>query len=256
MELHWIVDRARSGADNMARDCALLARAETSFEGNEPAVAGRIVPPVLRVYAWDPPALSLGHHQSEDDVDLAALTARGIDLVRRPTGGAAVLHADEITWSIVAPLSECGFGRSVRAIYDSVADALVLALRSQGVAAQRAGGGDPVGFACFAAAGGHEIVVQGRKLVGTALRRGRRAFLCHGSLLTGPGHRQLVELLSREATGVAAEESASLDRQAVDLSELGVTIAPDDFATAFASTLGERLGAAPRRLGRWPVGED
>lgn len=226
-DLEIFVDGAHDGFTNMARDRALWREREE----------GRSDTAFLRVYAWSPPALSLGFHQRDDEVDSAWLRGHGVDLVRRPTGGAAVLHWDEITYSLCAPLGRPGLGRSVAEIYESVARALVEALGQFGVAAERGGGGRPTGFACFDAAGGHEITVAGRKLVGSAQRRGRRAFLQHGSLLTGPGHLKLYAALAGAESGA----SARLEERTTDLSRLGHG---DLTRTDFALGLGRALADA------------
>jgi len=191
--------------------------------------------PFLRVYEWSPACLSLGYHQElpAEIADRAA--AAGIDVVRRPTGGAAVLHSQEITYSLVSPLDDQFYGTRVQQIYDRVASALVEALGEFSVDCDRGGGGRPQGFACFSAAGGHEITVGGRKLVGSALRRGRRAFLQHGSLLTGPAHLGICELMGDSAS------RASLRARTIDLSAVdgGATLSAKDFAAALSKSLGQ-----------------
>jgi lipoate-protein ligase A len=233
--LGWLDHGTRTGAENMERDRALLRCAED----------GRLETPVLVVYRWRPAAISLGFHQPGHDLDVDLARRAGIDVVRRPTGGAAVLHDEEITYALAGPLGLPGLGGTVTTIYDGVAEALVRALADRGIDAARGGGGRPTGFACFAAAGGHEITVRGRKLVGSALRKGRRAFLQHGSLLTGRGHLELVRF-ARESAGESASLEArrsALAAKTIDLSELGVGD-PDlgvRFALALAVALAERM---------------
>lgn len=238
--LEILDDGAHDGVTNMARDRALWRdreerRSRTAF---------------LRIYRWSPPALSLGYHQSTDELDPAWFRGQGIDIVRRPTGGAAVLHLDEITYSLCAPLGWPGVGHSVAEIYEAVAGALVDALRELGVAAERGGGGRPTGFACFAAAGGHEITVAGRKLVGSAQRRGRAAFLQHGSLLTGPGHLRLFGGLVGNR---ADARRARLAERTTDLSQLGRA---DLKSGDFARGLGGALAKTMRASVRWPSAVD
>jgi lipoate-protein ligase A len=226
--LRWWHDGARSGAANMARDRALWRQAE----------AGALGDPVLVLYRWSPPSISLGYHQDPMCVDHAAAVRADVDVVRPPTGGAAVLHDDELTYAVVGRL-DAGFGRSVEEIYDTVAVALVRALATMGVRADRRGGGHPASLACFTAAGGHEITVDGRKLVGSALRRGRFAFLQHGSILEGPGHQALADLLS-----VRASERDRLAQElrdaTIDLRALGVRDV-EPLAAALAAALAQEL---------------
>ena len=145
-------------------------------------------PPTLRLYRWSAPTLSIGYGQDLGrDVDREACRARGIAIVRRVSGGRAVLHDAELTYSVSAPAGLAGFGDGLDAAYRGIAAGLVAALRLLGVegastARGRSGGGrrHP---GCFAAVARHEIDVGGRKLVGSAQRRLDGGFLQHGSIL-------------------------------------------------------------------------
>lgn len=183
----------RPGAWNMACDAALLAAAEL------PGFC-----PTLRLFAWDPPAVSLGHHQADLTADeVALLQARGVDWVRRPTGGRAVFHGGpdrELTYSVVAPLDEPalsgGAAESCRAIHGAIAAGLsalgievTLAVKTSAREVrpgQRRGRTRAVRptsrRACFDAAVPSEIEAGGSKLVGSAQRRARGALLQHGSI--------------------------------------------------------------------------
>jgi lipoate-protein ligase A len=157
-------------------------------------------PPTVRCYAWDPPALSLGYAQDCDGtVDRAACRARGIAVVRRITGGGAVLHDDEVTYSVASGPAPALFGTGLVPAYRRIAGALVEALRELGVAAEavQPGGGarSPRHPSCFAAAAGYEIAVGGRKIVGSAQRREGGAFLQQGSILLGGHGERLAPLL-------------------------------------------------------------
>lgn len=227
-ELRFLCDGPSSGAENMERDRAMWRHFET-----DPSPGIR-----LRVYGWRPAALSLGFHQSQAEVDPTALERRGFDLVRRPTGGAAVLHVDEITYAVAAPLGLPGLGRGVLEIHGAIARALASTLRALGIAVDLGGGGVPQEFACFAAAGGHEITVGGRKLVGSALRRGRRAFLQHGSMLAGPAHLDLVHCIAGLDAEGRARERERLAAATCTLADVvqGV-VDPGRFASGLAAHL-------------------
>jgi lipoate-protein ligase A len=246
--LRWWVDPPAPGAVNMQRDRELLQRAESDPDFD----------PCLRLYAWDPPALSLGFHQDDAEVDADALDAIGFGLVRRPTGGAAVLHHREITYAVVARLGVEGLGRGVLEIHGAIAAALSASLLDLGVDARRGGEGRPAGFACFSAAGGHEITVEGRKLVGSALRRTRHAFLQHGSLLTGAGHEQLPRFLRGHSDGVEAEVDA-LRARTITLADLDVgAFDAERWGEAFARRLGEGLRTGVERAhdAEHPIGRN
>jgi len=238
-----LCDEARSGEQNMAIDRAMLRASEQ----------GAIDAVLLRIYSWDPPAVSLGYHQSSDAIDTEALRRRGIGLVRRPTGGAAVLHAEEWTYSIAGPRKLEGLGDGFAEIYPSIAKALVAALRSLDVPAESGGQGGPDSFACFAALEGHEISVAGRKLVGSAFRQGRRAFLQHGSLLRGEAHLDLVEYLAGADPKTKELQRELLRRRTTHLTELGRgDLGAREFASALATALAHRLRARPEWLSALP----
>ena len=178
--------------------------------------------PVVRLYAWRCPTLSLGAHQSARDVDLEACRRLGVDVVRRPTGGRAVLHDAEVTYSVAGRLGERPFGSSVTGIYDRVAEALVAGLAILSVPAETACRTMPDGvvrsFAtgsvppadCFARPSRREILVGGRKLVGSAQLRRRGAFLQHGSILLGFDVERMRSVLSPEAGGSASSPPMTL----------------------------------------------
>ena len=151
-------------------------------------VAEGRVPPTLRLYAWEPPCLSLGRHQSADEVDREALAAAGYGLVRRPTGGRAILHIDELTYSVAAPLTDPRVRGDILTSCQRLSQGLLAALALLGVQAtahQQKPSAD-IGPVCFETPGEFEIVVGGRKLIGSAQARGRGALLQHGALpLTG-----------------------------------------------------------------------
>lgn len=164
------------GAWNMAVDEAILEGMSRS--GAEPT---------LRLYAWEPPCLSLGYAQPLADVDMERLEARGWEVVRRPTGGRAVLHTDELTYSIIAPLDDPRVIGSLLDSYQRLAGALVEALRrlvlkveiqekAETVSSQNP---NPV---CFEVPSAFEITVDGKKLIGSAQARRKEGVLQHGSL--------------------------------------------------------------------------
>jgi len=160
----------------------------------------------LRLYRWDPPTLSIGRNQSMDGID-----GKGIAIVRRPTGGQAVWHEHEVTYAVAAPVETFG---SLRNAYREIHTRLATALRALGADAVLATARPPVRpparpASCFAAAAGGEILVQGRKVVGSAQVRRRDAFLQHGSILldgsqaivaTGGGETTLATVLGRSVT--------------------------------------------------------
>jgi lipoate-protein ligase A len=235
-----------SGDEQMETDRALLE-----------ALGGGRSGPVFRVYGWKPPAVSLGFHQDPDrEVDRALVEARGYGLVRRPTGGRAILHADELTYAVVARIDDTDFGGSVRESHLAISRVFKDALRRLGVpatlACEEGRPALPVGAAsprrrdagaappCFATAAGAELLVGGRKILGSAQRRAGDVFLQHGSLLLSDAHLELADFLRvadrAEAHRLLMKTTTSLER------ETGAR--PDRGALVFAvqEALGERLG--------------
>lgn len=167
----------RDGRFNMALDGLLAGEVE----------AGRLEA-FVRLYGWSPPAISLGRNQGEDEVDGAACRRDGVDLVRRPTGGRAVFHRDELTYSLGARLDDPVFGGSAGDAYRAVGRGLCRGLRLLGVKAElvrAAVPGQRTGLSpsCFAASGRYELAVGGKKIVGSAQRRFAGSFLQQGSVL-------------------------------------------------------------------------
>ncbi|MCX7983949.1 MAG: lipoate--protein ligase family protein [Bacteroidetes bacterium] len=160
--------------------------------------------PTLRLYSWKPWAISLGWHQPWETIDYEKAIRDGIDVVRRPTGGRALLHAEELTYCVVFENN----GKSILETYALISRALLTAMRLLGIYAQYEKQSphfpslyrSVVGGACFSSAGRYEITVDGKKLIGSAQRRyctsdGREVILQHGSILIGSAHKNLLEYL-------------------------------------------------------------
>jgi lipoate-protein ligase A len=172
-----IIDEAHEGAYNMAFDEALLLSAATKH-----------TPPTLRLYSWDPATLSLGFAQPSADVDRERLQKQGWGLVRRPTGGRAILHTDELTYSLTAPQDDPYLSGSLLESYRKISVALLAALRRLNIEANgdkhygdapTTGHQNPV---CFESPSNYEITAQGKKLIGSAQARKHGGILQHGSL--------------------------------------------------------------------------
>ena len=226
--LRWTarVESACSGAKNMARDHASALELQ----------AGRAA---LRLYRWDVPTLSLGRNEpalGRYDPDL--LRRLGVAVVRRPSGGRAVLHWRELTYAIALPASALG----PRAAYRWINEMLASALASLGVPveiASRAGCAQlPDAGPCFRGAAPGEVVARGRKLVGSAQVRIRRVILQHGSILLG-NDQALLQDLSATAGGVAPVTLSGLLDRPLAKNELEVALLGVFKATA--------VGRAPRQ---------
>jgi lipoate-protein ligase A len=213
----------------------------------ESVLAGN-APPTLRLYAWAPPCLSLGHAQPGDIVDEGSLASEGWGLVRRPTGGRALLHADELTYAVVATESLDGFGGGVLAAYRHLSRGLLAALERLGVRPDAPVAATPTATelgnpVCFEVPSAYEITVGGRKLMGSAQLRRRRGVLQHGSLPLFGDITRVVRAL-RFPDEVARRRAAErLRRHATTLEEqTGQVVAWSEAAAAFREGFTAALG--------------
>jgi lipoate-protein ligase A len=154
------------------------------------AIAEGLAPPTLRFYTWTPPCVSMGRNQKHAEVDAARCAVRGYGIVRRPTGGRAILHTDELTYSVIAAPDHPLMAGLVLDSYLRLSAGLVAGLARLGITAEPAPGtnrpGPDVSAACFEVPSAYEIVSGTRKVLGSAQARRARSVLQHGSLpLTG-----------------------------------------------------------------------
>jgi lipoate-protein ligase A len=164
--------------------------------------AGQCPAPILRFYGWQPPALSLGYAQrAEREVNFQACQEAGVEWVRRPTGGRAILHDyPELTYSLVGAVEDPQFSGGVLESYRKISGALVEGLRLLGVEAEmagkdRRGQADALTSACFDAPSAYEITWQGRKIIGSAQARRRGALLQQGTILLSVDVEKLFAVL-------------------------------------------------------------
>ena len=198
------------GALNMAIDQAI----------GEAVAVGHVLP-TLRFYRWQQPCVSLGQSQSADLLDLNRCTALGWHIVRRSTGGRAVLHHQELTYSIAAPLNEPRVKGGVLKSYQRLSLGLLHGLQLAGINAQRANKAERLqqGAACFDAPSDYELTVDGRKLIGSAQMRSRGLILQHGSIPLAGDIAQLVDGLQLSATD-RLQSRAQLRSQATTLADV------------------------------------
>jgi lipoate-protein ligase A len=182
---------------NMARDAVLLER----------AAAGALPGTVLRLFTFAPAGITLGRAQvATNELDLARLERDGVRWATRPTGGRAIWHEEEWTFSLVTTLTPAGWAMTPAAAYERTGRLLASAFQSLGVPAVLAAGGPRgpgaprarAGAAppCFASTARHELVLEGRKLAGIAQRAVRGALLQQGSLLLGDTHARLADYVA------------------------------------------------------------
>jgi len=233
------------GAWNMALDESILEHAQA---GRGESMA------TLRLYAWNPACLSLGHAQPFADVDMARLKERGWEVVRRATGGRAILHTDEITYSVIAPNDEPRVAGTVLESYNRLAQALLLAVQQLDLPVEmkelagHTGSVTKANPVCFEVPSTYEITVNGKKLIGSAQARKKEGVLQHGSLpLTGDLTRICQALFFENE---AAREEASkrlLARAATVESALGREVSWEMAAGAFIHAFEAQLGLSLKK---------
>ena len=226
-----------NGARNMAVDSAIAA-----------AVGSGRQPATLRLYGWNPHCLSLGYGQRVRDADQAALRRRGWDLVRRPTGGKAILHGDELTYSLCLPLDHPLARGDIVESYRRLSGGLLRALEGLGLAASANPAHDsalsePAGPVCFVQPSHYEILVAGRKLIGSAQLRRKGVMLQHGTLPIGGDVARICEVLRFESAALREAQAERTRQRALTLAQaLGRMPAWDEVAealeTGFAAALG------------------
>ncbi len=222
------------GATNMAIDEAILW-----------AVAEGKSRPTLRFYGWQPPCLSIGYSQSmQGEVDVDRCREAGIGLVRRPTGGRSILHADELTYSVVAPQSEPRVAGGVIESYRRLSAGLVVGLRALRLAVTQVETADDKGksAACFDAPSSYEITVGGKKLVGSAQMRKKSVVLQHGSLPLEGDVARIFDFLKVPSEERREELRQELRARATSLElALGYSVPFDEVARHLAAGFAQAL---------------
>ena len=232
-----IKDEPATGAWNMAVDEAIF----------ESVSRGESLPTV-RFYAWEPACLSLGYSQSAGDVDESRLKSKGWHWVRRLTGGKAILHVDEITYSIVAPINHELVAGTLLESYMRIASGLLEALKLLGIKGELNENASLVnsrqtGPICFEVPSAYEITVQGKKILGSAQSRRANAVLQHGTL---PLHGDLGRIVQVLEIKKMHEQKVALDKLMKHATtvetELNRKVGWEESAGAFETGFTRKLG--------------
>jgi lipoyl(octanoyl) transferase len=246
-----------SPAENMAIDEAILTMHSKG-----------LVPPTVRFYGWNPATLSIGYFQKADEeVDLDKLSARGLGFVRRPTGGRAVLHDAELTYSLIVSEDYPGIPRSVNDAYRVLSEGLVHGFRRLGLQAEMvnlSAEEDKSKYmsagsaACFDSPSWYELVVEGRKIAGSAQVRQKGVVLQHGSILLDMDVDLLFEVLRFPSERVKERLHASFSNKAVAINDLTralgrEAVTREQAEQAFQAGIAEGLGIElePSDLSVW-----
>jgi lipoate-protein ligase A len=210
-------DNGHSALENMRRDAALLDRLDAAVDGTPGAE------PVLRLFGFTPPGITLGRAQDpERTLDLDRCRSDGVLWAVRPTGGRAIFHDEEWTYSLAARIADSEWGGRLDAAYERAsrlvhASLIRLGIPAELVRARRPQAdarapleppNDPARRSCFAATARHEIELAGRKLVGSAQRRTAGALIQQGSVLLGDSHLRLTDYLRLDPSSRARARAA------------------------------------------------
>jgi len=214
-----ILDPPLSGQENMDHDLELMEE-----------VASGESPPILRIYRWSPPAVSLGYFQDENEVvDLKACLNAGVDVVRRPTGGRAVLHDQELTYSIIVPEAHPFINKGgVMDAYRAISRGIITAFNLLDIVAvltpeeQYRAGLAP--GSCFDSSTAYEIQVDGKKVVGSAQLRRDGIILQHGAILFSLPADLYRKVLKKDRASSASSETIELGQKAAGLHDLGYNV--------------------------------
>ncbi|MFN4986315.1 MAG: biotin/lipoate A/B protein ligase family protein [Ignavibacteria bacterium] len=230
MNIEFRVDESATGRRNMELDLELHASVHT----------GRC-DVGLRLYSWDPWCVSLGKHQSTDGLNAEALSRYELDVVHRPTGGRAVLHANEVTYCLCVSMPDT---TKSQVVYAAVHDLLYAVLSPVAPALSHASlstdlrmhysAQQPLGQACFTSHAKSEILWGQRKVVGSAQRVMDGVLLQHGSILCGPEHEILAHIIAPNPESLSGVEQA-LKRSSASLSEAaGAEVTIDNLMQLFS----------------------
>jgi len=239
-----------------------MAVDESLFSSFDPSTDG----PVLRLYRWERPCVSLGYFQRANDaVKRASCKEQGVDIVRRVTGGRAVLHDQEVTYCVVAPVKTGPFAGRLLECYQAIAACLsagceLLGIRRDDIEVVTGQGlrAGSASAACFMMASAYEILVGGRKLIGSAQKRGEDVFVQHGSIplridmpLTlsvmrvddklGPSNEAGAAMAAKAATGVEDPGPACLE------DAVGRRLTFDEVKSAIVEGFAKYLGTSVER---------
>lgn len=226
---------------NMALDEALL---DWHSEG--------LIPPVIRFYEWEPATLSIGYFQkAEKDINLEAVRAQGLGFVRRPTGGRAVLHEHELTYSIIVTESYPNMPETVTEAYRVLSEGILQGFQNLGMDAyfsvpateeQLADLKKPKSAVCFDAPSWYELVVEGKKVAGSAQTRQKGVILQHGAILLDLDEEKLLSVFNFDSEEAKERMRKKLPEKAVSINSLvkepvSIEQCVEAFRDGFAKTL-------------------
>jgi lipoyl(octanoyl) transferase len=242
--LRIIDDSAHSPTFNMAADLFLMESCKTG------------APVFLRLYEWAPACITIGYMQKAPEIlDLKTMAKDGIFWIRRPTGGRAVLHYSDITYSVIFSVGQAGLGKNVSETYAVISKCLLAGLAIMGIrgstehsSPQSLEAMREVKLPCFLAPNRNEIMVQGRKLVGSAQKRTEIAVLQHGSMPLTSSYRTLPDYLLISDQGRSTQKEL-LSQKSISIEEIGAMLSQSDIRQAIIKGFIITLGIDAEKIG-------
>ncbi|MEK3953919.1 lipoate--protein ligase family protein [Psychrobacillus sp. FSL K6-1464] len=226
---------------NMALDEALL---DWHSEG--------LIPPVIRFYEWNPATLSIGYFQTvEKEIDIEAVKRLGLGFVRRPTGGRGVLHEHELTYSVIVTESYPSMPATVTEAYRVISEGLLLGFQNLGLNAyfsvpntdeQKENLKNPKSAVCFDAPSWYELVVEGKKVAGSAQTRQKGVILQHGAILLDLDEDKLIQTFKFASEEVRERVRKGLSQKAVSINKIiSKPVTMEECKTAFKNGFADAL---------------
>ncbi|SER49624.1 lipoate--protein ligase family protein [Salipaludibacillus aurantiacus] len=234
METWYFIDsKDQSPAYNMALDEKLM---DWHREG--------IIPPVVRFYGWNPPTLSVGYFQHiEKEINMEAVKGHGLGFVRRPTGGRGVLHDDELTYSVIVSESHNAMPDTVTEAYRVISQGLLEGFRNLNLQAEFSIPRSkeekdrlkrPRSAVCFDAPSWYEMIVEGRKVAGSAQTRQKGVILQHGSIIRSVDVDKLFDLFLYKSDRARERMQKGFHKKAAAINELTeAPVSMNDIKQAF-----------------------
>ena len=226
---------------NMAMDEALL---DWHSEG--------LIPPVIRFYEWNPATLSIGYFQTvEKEIDMEAVKRLGLGFVRRPTGGRGVLHEHELTYSVIVTESYPSMPATVTEAYRVISEGLLLGFQNLGLNAyfsvpntdeQKENLKKPKSAVCFDSPSWYELVVEGKKVAGSAQTRQKGVILQHGAILLDLDEDKLIQTFKFASEEVRNKVRKGLSQKAVSINKIiSKPVTMEECKTAFKKGFADAL---------------
>lgn len=232
MQFWRLIDSGpKRGSLNMAIDEAIAE-----------AVGKGLSPPTLRFYSWNPPAVSIGYFQKIEDVNQEECLRKNYDIVRRPTGGRAILHEKELTYSVIAPTDNPLFSKNILNTYKTLHQGFMLGLRKlelmpEMVSKRNKGIKSP---ACFFSPSIYDLTINGKKIIGSAQMRWQKVLLQQGSIPLDLDIEALFRVLHHQDEKILIEKASR--RMTSLYQELGNTIEIEKVKKALIDGFEEAFG--------------